>query len=487
MSPGAEALTLCLGPPADRCSARYMIKDTMKKLLWLLVALGVVAGAAYVLAGRAAGPAIDIVKPAAVVGTRGDLEVAIDSPGGTLTGLDVVLVQNDREVPLFTLGGAAATASLQQETGERMRLTRGIGKRDLPELTAGPARIVVRAARPVLFGWRTVRSEATRDFEVRLEPPRVAVLSTKHYVNLGGAEFVVYRVTPPGATSGVRVGEVTYPGFPASGAHLGGISLADPSIRVAFFALLYDQDLNVPISVYAEDEAGNTSSVPLDYRAFPKPLRRSRIELTDAFINRVVPPIIAQVPDLGSTDDMLAAFLAVNGELRRRNAETIAALASKTAPEILWDGAFEQLANTKVEAGFADHRTYIYKGKEVDQQVHLGFDLASTAHAPVLAGNAGVVVYADALGIYGNAVVIDHGMGVQSLYGHLSSIEVKTGDHVTKDQEIGRSGQTGLAGGDHLHFTMLVNGHMVSPVEWWDPHWIEDRIVRKLREASSGT
>jgi murein DD-endopeptidase MepM/ murein hydrolase activator NlpD len=42
---------------------------------------------------------------------------------------------------------------------------------------------------------------------------------------------------------------------------------------------------------------------------------------------------------------------------------------------------------------------------------------------------------------------------------------------------------TGLAGGDHLHFAILLNGDPVSPVEWWDAHWIEDRIVRKLREA----
>ena len=76
------------------------------------------------------------------------------------------------------------------------------------------------------------------------------------------------------------------------------------------------------------------------------------------------------------------------------------------------------------------------------------------------------------LGIYGNCVIIDHGMGVQSLYGHLSSFDVKVGDTVTRGQIVGRSGMTGLAGGDHLHFTMLVGGRMVNPVEWWDPHWI---------------
>ena len=102
----------------------------------------------------------------------------------------------------------------------------------------------------------------------------------------------------------------------------------------------------------------------------------------------------------------------------------------------------------------------------------------------VVAANAGRILNASWLGIYGNCVVIDHGMGVQSLYGHLSSFDVNVGDTVTRGQQIGRSGMTGLAGGDHLHFTMLVGGRMVNPVEWWDAHWIADRVDRKLRDAA---
>ena len=103
---------------------------------------------------------------------------------------------------------------------------------------------------------------------------------------------------------------------------------------------------------------------------------------------------------------------------------------------------------------------------------------------PIRASNSGTVVRADYFGIYGNCVIVDHGTGLQSLYAHLSSIAVSPGDEVRQNQELGRSGQTGLAGGDHLHFAMLLHGRPVSPVEWWDPHWIEDRILRKLRAAS---
>src|SRR5690606_28022594 len=178
-------------------------------------------------------------------------------------------------------------------------------------------------------------------------------------------------------------------------------------------------------------------------------------------------------------------YLSINRDLRRQNNELIAALAERSAPQILWEGAFKQLTNTAVESGFADQRTYVYNGQEIDHQVHLGFDLASTAAAPVLAANRGTVVFAGWLGIYGSCVIVDHGMGLQSLYAHLSTIEVNVGDAIERDQRLGRTGATGLAGGDHLHFTMLLNGQAITPIDWWSAQWVQDRIVRKLREAEA--
>jgi murein DD-endopeptidase MepM/ murein hydrolase activator NlpD len=161
----------------------------------------------------------------------------------------------------------------------------------------------------------------------------------------------------------------------------------------------------------------------------------------------------------------------------------LAHTALETAPEILWRGAFKQLINTAVEAGFADQRTYVYKGNDVDHQVHLGFDLASTAAAPVRAANRGRVLHAGWLGIYGNCVILDHGMGLQSLYAHLSSISVSTGQLVDSEAEVGRSGATGLAGGDHLHFTMLLDGNAITPIDWWSGQWVQDRVLRKFADA----
>jgi murein DD-endopeptidase MepM/ murein hydrolase activator NlpD len=296
--------------------------------------------------------------------------------------------------------------------------------------------------------------------------------------------MVVYNVTPADATSGVRVGDREFIGYPAANA---GVTTADPSLHVAFFALTWDQDLNTPINVFARDEAGNESTGNFDFRVFPKPFRKSNIPIDDNFLNKVVPAILQGSPDfkVDNPADLLQSFLHINRDLRKQNNATIASMAKKTDPHILWKGTFKQLANTAVEANFADQRTYFYKNQEVDKQVHLGFDLASTQAAAVVASNRGRIVFADYLGIYGNCVIIDHGMGVQSLYGHLSQISVKPGDMVELGQQIGRSGSTGMAGGDHLHFTMLVGGQMVTPVDWWSDKWIEDRITRKLREAGA--
>ncbi|MBN1240148.1 MAG: M23 family metallopeptidase, partial [Gammaproteobacteria bacterium] len=393
------------------------------------------------------------------------------------------LEQEGLSVPLYSLG-ADGEEALARADDDRLVLDRPLGKRHVPELKAGEATIRVSAARPVLFGYREAESEAVHEFTVNLTPPRVSILSRHHYINHGGSEMVVYRATPAEAESGVRVGDVEYPGYPASGA---GIDTSDPSLRVAFFSLQWNQSVDTPISLFARDELGNETSSVFDYRVFEKQFRNSRINLDDRFLARVVPAILANSTELEVDDpsDLLQSYLRINRELRRQNNETIAALAGQTAPEILWDGPFKQLVNTAVEAGFADQRAYVYDGDVVDHQVHLGFDLASTAAAPVLAANDGRVLHAGWLGIYGNCVIVDHGMGLQSLYAHLSSIDVAAGDMVSTDQRLGRSGATGLAGGDHLHFTMLLGGRAVTPIDWWSPQWVEDRILRKLREAGA--
>ena len=166
--------------------------------------------------------------------------------------------------------------------------------------------------------------------------------------------------------------------------------------------------------------------------------------------------------------------------MRRANNKTLFDLRLRTEGRFLWKQSFLQLANSQVESAFADLRTYVYKGKKVDQQVHLGFDLSDVQNSPVEAANDGRVVWAKNLGIYGNCIVLDHGYGLQSIYGHLREIDVKEGEMVKKGQKMGIAGETGLAGGVHVHFSMQIDGVQINPREWWDEHWIHDRIASKL-------
>jgi murein DD-endopeptidase MepM/ murein hydrolase activator NlpD len=434
-----------------------------------------------------AGPPIEIASPTRFVGTTTPVDVSVGAAAGALSGLTIAFEQNGTRTSVFDLTTGESAPEPVPGTPARVRVVRDITRAAIPTMKAGPARIIVRAARPVLFGLRHVETEATREVEVRLDPPRLSVLSTHHYINLGGTEAIVYRVSPADAMSGVVVGGVEYRGFPASGAGIdgvGGVQIVDPTVHIAFFALRHDQALATPMQLFARDEAGNTARAEFEHRVFPKPFRRSRIELNDTFLDRVVPAILAGTDEIHPAGTPIEQFVAINGDLRRRNAAKIHSFAAETSPALLWGGVvFHPFTNSSAESAFADQRTYIYQGKEVDRQVHLGFDLASYANTPIVAANRGKVLFAAELGIYGNCVILDHGMGVQSLYAHLSSIDVAVGATVDKGQTLGRSGMTGMAGGDHLHFTMLVGGQMVNPVEWWDGHWIEDRVLRKLKEA----
>ena len=458
-----------------------MVRLTVALTLIIVVAL---SGGLYMGAGRSPGPTIAIHQPSSFIGRAAEFEATIDSTNGLLTSATATIEQGGSSYLLFSLS-TPAEAQITQETETRIRITRDLTRDAYPDIAPGPASILLRATRSVLFGLRERESTVRLDIEARFDPPRLSVASSFHYINHGGAELILYHVTPPDAESGVRVGDRFFRGYPAAAA---GVDSADETLRVALFALLHDQELDAPMRLYARDGAGNEAEITFDHRVFPQRFRRSRITISDGFLEQVVPDIVSRSesfktlplpPDAGS----LEQYLAINGGLRRLNADRIQALAANTANTKLWTEPFRQLANSQVESGFADHRTYVYDGREVDQQVHLGFDLAVTANVPVLAAASGRVIWADYLGIYGNCVIVDHGLGLQSLYAHLSSIGVQAGNSVVPDDELGRSGMTGLAGGDHLHFAILLNGWAVNPTEWWDPHWIADRITRKLESG----
>jgi murein DD-endopeptidase MepM/ murein hydrolase activator NlpD len=338
----------------------------------------------------------------------------------------------------------------------------------------GDASITVSATDYALrnFG-RGNETDLAKDFAVHLYPPKLEVLEGQHYINQGGSECVVYRVSENAESSGVQVGDRLYPGFPVRGAEKG--------LRFALFALEYDWPVDTPIRVVARDAAGNQATAEFWHKVFPKKFRSRNIPLEDSFVQKVVPEIMGRTSDVKDQGDPVKTFVEINNNVRKKNHETIAKLAAQSSGEFLWKGPFLQLSNSKVESFFADRRTYVYQGKAVDQQDHVGFDLSVVQHYPIEAANDGKVVLAEYFGIYGNTVLIDHGAGLISLYGHMSEIGVKSGQMVKKKDVLGKSGATGLAGGDHLHFGLFLQGVPVNATEWWDEKWIREHVLDRLK------
>ncbi len=306
-----------------------------------------------------------------------------------------------------------------------------------------------------------------------LTSPRILVRSPLHYLLPGGSSLVLYQISEPVKKQGVLLNKLFFKGYPLKG-HAG--------TYVALVALPVDQARVGRFIVMAQDKAGNVTEIPIPYFLRHKRYRHDRIRITDNFLRQKMPEFRDRYADMPQTD-LLKAFIWVNTVLRQKNNEKISSLTKEsTRPGFDLKGALLRLPHSATRALFGDQRTYYYHGQKIGFARHLGIDLASVAHAPVPAAAAGKVIYADYLGIYGNVIIIDHGYGLFSLYAHLAGFVVNVGDSVRRGQLIGYTDTTGLAGGDHLHFAVLVQGVFVEPQEWFDPQWVKNRILQRLKD-----
>ncbi len=408
------------------------------------------------------------IDSADYVNKDGEIGFIAEDLGKGLRSISAVVRQGEDENPIFE-ATYEFTILPWHRTAEVKEMVVSIEKLGVSE---GPFEIEFEA-RDQSNLWFFSRSAVTkREITLDTKRPILSVLSRQHYITQGGSEAVLYKVHEEGSDSGVLVGDRVFRGFPLSGRGDG--------VHLAIFSIGYDQPVDVPLSLWAQDRAGNRSKASFWHKVFPGKFRNRKITITDSFIASVAPEILEHSPEISEQSTPLETFLEINRTLRTLNNQQISDLTLQSEPRLLWTEPFAQLSNSQVESIFADHRTYLYEGKECDQQTHLGFDLASLALSPVEASNSGKVVFADFLGIYGNTVIVDHGLGLFSLYGHLSSLGVEVGQTVARRETLGQTGQTGLAGGDHLHFSMLLQGHQINPIEWWDEDWVRKHILVKI-------
>ena len=428
-------------------------------LFILLVGLGF---AAYYLIDTS-GPGFSLSRQGGPISSKIDVGLRLRDRESGLKSVSINLLHGGKSVPIFSREYPADT----RDASESFKIPQQ------PGLKEGPVKLrIVATDRAVIRFGSGNSTEETFDFVLQNKPPAVSVISTAHNMSRGGSGLVVYTVNREVVKTGVVFGGRFFPGY-----------LQPGGFYACLFPFPYDmpEERFVP-KVLAVDAAGNERQTGIYFRILAKSFPSDRIELTDAFLEKINSEFQERFPQAATP---LEVYLRVNREVRQSDSKMLYERGLMTSPTPLWEGDFLRLPNSAPRGTFNQLRSYFYKGKQVDQQNHLGIDLASLSHAKVPAANHGKVVYADDLGIYGQCVIIDHGLGLQTLYGHLSRIGVKEGDEVKKGDIIGDTGDTGLAGGDHLHFGVVVSGEEVNPIEWWDPSWIRNNVTVKLAEGKA--
>jgi len=424
-----------------------------------VVVLGVIS--LFVMSGHSA---VSIAPAVTSVGVSTPVTVHVENPHG-VRRVYAYLEQNGAQYPLLDQT-APATRLMWRRHEPPQAFTFEAGKTKAPNLKEGKARLVVETVSNDLRG--SSDSTAT-DVNVVLQAPRVIPDDAQHYINQGGMELVTFTASGSWNEAGVKVGPYRFRSFPLPG--------KGPDQRFSMFAYSWELPGDLQPLVYARNQAGTEATGHFWFKLFPKKFRVRDVQIDDKLMEKLVTSV-DPTGQVAPGTDLVKRFLYIDGDLRKKNNQQLSDLRFKTEEKILWNGPFIHWG--KEEANFADVRNWIYKGNKIDQQAHLGFDLSDVQNAPVQAANDGKVVWASDLGIYGNCVVLDHGYALQSIYGHMRQFGVKVGDMVKKGQSLGIAGQTGLAGGVHVHFSMMIDGVQINPVEWWDEHWIKDRILSKL-------
>ena len=406
-------------------------------------------------------PSIKLNQEIVAIGKLKKVEITFSDQKSGLSNIMVEIVQDNK-------GQILVNEKIPAEGTKQRILVVTFDTASL-NLHDGPAIINIKAVDYSILKNKTVQSSSVT---IDTVPPQITLLSTTNHINQGGTCFITYLSSKPADLTGVYVNDY----FTAS--HT--LMIANKPVSVTYFALPYNASkAKTKITVFARDYAGNETRITLPCKIKEKKFRSDKMNLSESFLQQKMHEFQAMVPSLAGKTQA-EVFKYVNTEMRNDNFQTIRSVCQKSTSKKLWDGAFLRMRSASPMALFGDKRAYVFAGKNFASSVHGGVDLASVAQAPIEATNSGIVVFAAPLGIYGNTIIIDHGLGVFSLYAHLSSLTTATGKSVKKEELIGYSGTSGLAGGDHLHFSIIVGGQFVNPQEWWDAHWIEDNINKKM-------
>ena len=322
------------------------------------------------------------------------------------------------------------------------------------------------------------RATKTIDVQIDTKKPVANILENSRYIQRGGSGVVVVNVKD----DNLKDAYITFNDQQRF--------KLQPFYKEGYYISLVAWPVNFKefkrVNLVAIDRANNKTITKVPFYIQNKRIKTDKIKLSERFIKNISASVLEQSLEPIPTD-LKEIFLQSNKKLREKNVSTIKNVAEKSMQLQMIDNfninSFKRLRGSKTVAGFAERRHYYLHNEKINEAWHLGIDWASVKKAPVYASNDGMVIFNEYLGLYGNTIIIDHGMGLSSLYAHTSAQSVDIGEPVSKNQKIANTGATGAVFGDHLHFGVLVQGIEVNPIEWMDSNWIKVRIIDVINAA----
>jgi len=434
----------------------------MKKL-WILLLLIIAGGAGFVYFSpmfEKNPPKIE-VKTTGYTNLKNPIEIKLKDESG-IKSYSVVLVGNNRADVIAESNG--------EDLGKEVTLKVKLPK-NLKDYQVKLVITAVDKSKWHFFAGNEAKKTVT--LEVDKLAPDAQVVNNSYAIGKGGSAAAVVQVRDKNLKDAYILVNGKYK-FKLTPFYKEGYYVA----LVAWPITEEDFDANL----VAEDYAGNIVREHIPYywktRGIYNP-KNVKIRISDKFINQIATRVLDRM-GMDIPNDPVEIFKTVNEKVRKINEAKIHEITSPVYEEKVnsfYIRRFKPLPGSAKRADFGEIRHYIYNGKEISRAIHKGVDLAKVKRSPIYANNPGRVVASEYIGIYGNTLIIYHGLGLYTLYGHTSEFKVKKGDSVRKGTVIARTGATGAVFGDHLHFGVYVQGYPVQPLEWMDPRWIKTNIV----------
>lgn len=299
---------------------------------------------------------------------------------------------------------------------------------------------------------------AKQSFElpIRFDSPSIEIITTQHNAEVTGMEFVVYRVKSDSVEeTGVRVGNKSFKGFPAEQFDPDLAAISD--LYVSFYAIPKNYEKNSKLVVYASNVVGNTSEKSFYYRIRERSFKSWDYEVT-------------KTGAVGSGDQ---------GSIK-------SLLQGKSIyPEKLWKDFLIKPPGTDSSPRIGDTVNFYTDTQEKNSQVNSLFSFRTRDRSPVILSNPGYMLYSGELPGFSGVVMLDHGLGLVSVYAGLENVLPYKDTVLGSGENLGNATYLTHLKSNGFQYGLFFQGVPVRPEEWWDKIWVSDHVLLKIKEIKT--